>query len=473
MAGWANVRLLLEEEYRQSAEEGKDHDAIESIRARAASEDDPAALAGLHVELVALPVRPDFPFIEPDDLHAIRSLRGASPGVESAGSRDLPDQLHGAWLGRAVGCALGKPVEAFMSARGELASWQRQRLFLQAISPDEWPIRGYVPAESPAEGLTGSPWCPASSRERIAFMETDDDIRYTVIGQLIVARYGTGFTSADVARTWLDRLSYNWVCTAETQAYRNLVARYDAVRDQDPAFEREDPAAIDWFDVAQTLNPYREWIGAQIRIDSYGYAAPGRPEAAAAMAYADARISHTKNGIYGAMLCAAMIAAAFDSDDIDAVVEAGLAQIPSTSRLHAAIRRTVELCAARGNDFEAFEAIIEDLYREVGGYHPAHTINNAAVVVAALLVGGGDFHRAVTFAVMAGWDTDCNGATVGSIMGALLGARRIPAAWTDPLHDTLRSQIAGYHPIPISECADRSLVLAERDGGAVPWQAWW
>ncbi|MBE0975186.1 hypothetical protein IH776_28355, partial [Escherichia coli] len=50
----------------------------------------------------------------------------------------------------------------------------------------------------------------------------------------------------------------------ETQAYRNIVARFDAVRDQDPAFEKEDEAAIDWSLAAHTLNPYREWIGAQI-----------------------------------------------------------------------------------------------------------------------------------------------------------------------------------------------------------------
>ena len=305
-------------------------------------------------------------------------------------------------------------------------------------------------------------------------METDDDIRYTVLGQLILARYGTDFTSADVARAWLDRLPYNWVCTAETQAYRNLVTHYDAARDQDPAFAKEDPADIDWRQVSHTLNPYREWIGAQIRIDSYAYAAPGNPRLAAELAYRDARISHAKNGIYGAMFCAAMIAEAFVSSDPRRIVETGLSQIPATSRLYAAIRRTVEICELHLGGFDDFEAVIRALYEAFGAYHPTHTINNAAVVVAALLISGGDFHRAVTFAVMAGWDTDCNGATVGSIVGAIHGASGIPATWGDPLNDTLNSSIAGYHPIAISECARRSVALLDvRGGGLDTWNQWW
>jgi ADP-ribosylglycohydrolase len=275
-----------------------------------------------------------------------------------------------------------------------------------------------------------------------------------VLGQILLNEKGRDFTSWDVARGWILRLPYHMVCTAETQAYRNLVLRYNFHVNGD------DASNVDWNWVRTHLNPYREWIGAQIRIDSYGYAAPGNPELAAEFAWRDARISHVKNGIYGAMLCAAMIAAAFAADDAHEIVEAGLAEIPQTSRLYKEMRQTIEICAKYNNDFAHFEDVIRDIYDLLGHYHPVHTNNNAALCVAGVLLAQGDFHKGITFAVMGGWDTDCNGATVGSIVGAITGARNAPAHWTARLNDTLNSEIIGYHPIAIAECARRALEIA-------------
>ena len=461
MSGWASTKELVHEEFRQSIEEGKDRSAVDALRPLwTAAGDDETALAALHEQLLALPVRPDFPFTEPDDLAGIRALRETGPRLPSLvpGNDALLDKLHGAWLGRCAGCALGKPAESlFVDKPGAPASWLRQKRYLTAISPDEWPLRDYFPEHSPAEAETGSLlWGSGSLRERIAFMETDDDIRYTVLGQKILREHGPGFCSSHVAGEWL-ALGYRHFCTAETQAYRNFVLRCDGFRN--PRDGTALDASTDWSWVSRHLNPYREWIGAQIRVDSYGYAAPGIPSLAAEFAWRDARISHVKNGIYGAMLCAAMIAAAFATDDVRTIVDAGLAEIPRTSRLHAELREVIALCDQHGCDFEKFEQVIAAVHALLGHYHPVHTNNNAALCVMALLLSGGDFHRAITLAVMGGWDTDCNGATVGSIVGAICGARQAPRHWTARLNDTLHSGVVGYDPITISECARRSLEI--------------
>lgn len=458
-AGWDNLRELVRLEFEQAAEEGKHPDDLKRLRAEfECAPDDSRMLESLHARILALPVREDFPFVEPSDLDGIRRLRPAVvtlPAITWDTGR-LSDQIHGAWLGRCCGCALGKPVESYMSKKDELDSWERQKQYLAAISPQEWPLRDYIPAHSPAEDKTGKTICPDSTRGQIRFMETDDDIRYTVLGQILLREKGESFTTADVACNWFHHLPYRLVCTAETQAYRNLVAlgvqKYpDACRD-----------AIDWNWVVTRLNPYREWIGALIRIDSYGYGAPGNPELAAEWAWRDARLSHVKNGIYGAMFCAAMIAASFATSDPRLIIQAGLSQIPATSRLHAEILQTIAICDRYGCEFDAFESVIRDIYALLGHYHPVHANNNSALCVMALLLSKGDFHRGITLAVMGGWDSDCNGATVGSVVGAIAGAQNVPGHWTARLNNTLKSHIIDYHPIAISECAERSWEIARK-----------
>ena len=466
MAGWASLEKLIAEEERQLIEEGVVPDAA----VRAAEEAQRRRLAGAHetevwAALAGLPRREDFGFVEPSDLESIRVGRSDDAQALRFDPADdeLFDKMHGAWLGRCAGCALGKPIEGFMSDHNGLQSWQRQKAYLTAISPDEWPLRDYIPERSPAEDQTGRAWCVPSTREHIAFMETDDDVRYTVLGQIILDRHGGHFASAHVASAWLDLLGYRHVFTAEAQAYRNMVMSTDVFRswlDADDA--RRADAETDWRFLTHHLNPFREWVGAQIRIDSYGYAAAGDPELAAEFAWRDARISHVKNGIYGAMFCAAMIAASFATGDPMTIVRAGLAQIPSRSRLHAEMRQVIDVCGKYGNDYARFESVIGEIYAILGHYRPIHTNNNAALCTAAVLLSGGDFHKGITMAVMGGWDTDCNGATVGSIVGAICGASCAPGHWTARLNDTLNSNIVGYHPIAISECARRSASIWKR-----------
>jgi ADP-ribosylglycohydrolase len=453
MPGWSPLENLLEYEFTQSREEGRDPAVLAELKREfEEARTDPARLSALHETLLSLPIRADFPFIEPDGLDEIRRERVGASNLAAALPPDLEDRMLGAWLGRCVGCILGKPVESFMGEHNGHASWQRQKRYLTAVDPGEWPLRDYFPADSPAKEEVGVIWCIPSTREHLAFVETDDDIRYTVLGQIVLQNHGLEFATSDVATAWIRHLPYGSVCTAETQAYRNLVL---GGRFHPRATCWEEP---DWNWVATHLNPYREWIGAQIRVDSYGYAAPGRPELAAEMAWRDARLSHTKNGIYGAMFCAAMISAAFVAADAREIIEIGLGEIPAGSRLHAAIRETVTDCEAAAD----YEDALVRIYTRLGHYHPVHTINNAAICAASLWFSKGDFSKGVTLAVMGGWDTDCNGATVGSIVGAMTGGSRVPEFWTGRLHDTLKADIPEYHPIAISECASRAVEIARK-----------
>ena len=78
-------------------------------------------------------------------------------------------------------------------------------------------------------------------------------------------------------------------------------------------------------------------------------------------------------------------------------------------------------------------------------------------VAAALLDGNGDFARSVCIAVQAGFDTDCNGATVGSVVGMWKGVGAIPAEWLRPVNGRLKTQILGREEVSVDRLVDTTL----------------
>lgn len=413
----------------------------------------PKLLMAFYEELRRAPLRrrKGFAYSEPSELSEIKKERPKPlETLEVRFSRDvLLDKIRGAWYGRCIGNMIGKPVEGFSRSMIER--------YLRSVG--EYPLKGYFPEprELPedlvreiadlfrkhAPSAEEDPraflkkfveWRRDAFRENIRYVARDDDIDYTILNLHVLETYGYGFTTLDIAREWLEHLPYAMVYTAERAAYRNLVLGLKPP------------------ETAVYLNPYREWIGAQIRADIWGYVSPGEPGKAAELAYRDARLSHVKNGIYGEMFIAATIAASLAIDSVEEAIDIGLAQIPKNSRLYEALRSTIQWSKSDSDWTETWEKIM----KHYGKYHWVHTINNAAVVVMALLHGGGDYTKSVSIAVMSGLDTDCNGATVGSIMGAVLGFKNLPRELVEPLNNRVRSAIMGYDNASITELAERT-----------------
>ena len=210
---------------------------------------------------------------------------------------------------------------------------------------------------------------------------------------------------------------------------------------------------------ASCENAYREWIGAQIRADLFGYICPGDPEAAAALAWKDATISHTQNGVYGEMFIAAMLARAVVSNDIHDVIEAGLGEIPKHSRLFEAIETVLSWYKEDTLSSEDCLGRIHTRFDERVSHDWCHTISNAMICVVGLLWGNADFEKTIGICVCAGFDTDCNAATTGSIVGMMVGSDALPSSWIEPLHDTIKSGIDGFGMMRISDLARRTVEL--------------
>ena len=421
-------RKLIKAELKQRAEEGCDTTEItERITIALQEKDNSDEVYQLYEELIALPIEKTFPFVEPSDLESIQAQRPS--GVRDLqldwNSERVYDQIYGAWLGRAAGCVLGKPVEGWPKARIDKYLKDKNIDILDNYLPfDETVLPGVH---------------KVSTRGNIKFMPRDDDMDYVIIGLLALEKRGIKTSARTIANVWVDRLPFHLVYTAEECAYRNFVNSV-------------------WPPLSGThRNPFREWIGAQIRADVFGYVTPGLPEIGAKLAFNDASISHDKNGIYGEMFVAAMLSAAFKLESVKEIINAGLAEIPKNCRLAEAVKETMHWCET----LSTWELVWEKINESVGHYHGVHTINNAALVVMGLYFGEDDFEKGIVCTVRGGWDTDCTGATVGSILGLRLGAKDLPSKWISPLNDRLKSVVRDENDNKISELAKRTLSVAE------------
>jgi len=315
------------------------------------------------------------------------------------------------------------------------------------------PLSNYVPAQSRSSKILRRD-CAHSMLGLVSYAQEDDDLNYMCMAVKLLELKGACFSTLDAGMNWLQSVPFLWTWGPEHVIYLNLAT---AVGE----YEAKD---IDLEAVSTYFNPELESIGAQIRADVYGYVCPGRPDLAAEFAWRDVCLTHRANGLYGVMWVAAMNAAAFTLVDMEQVIRAGLAQVPENCRFSEAIHRTINWCHTDGDWQTTGQRIAE----EYGHYTSGGAINNACFVAAALLYGWGDgsgspterYERAITIAVQFGFDTDCNGATAGSLAGLMTGAGLMPKKWTVPLNDTLHTCVAEFGQVSISGIAQRTYQLS-------------
>ena len=426
-------------ELEQLRDEGRDVKRLEAAfkRLQAKDLDNDFALQPQAQELLdraqGLPTVKGYAHREPSDLAGIRKERPSGPRRMrlKLGREALLDRVQGAWFGQCAGCLLGKPVEG----------WRTPRMWGYLKDLGRYPLDDFFRSKVPKAILKKYDINPKwFGVENVTCMPEDDDTNYTTIGLAVVKRHGIDFTPEHVAGFWMQEVPILHTCTAERVAYRNF------------AQSIAPPAS------AVYRNPYREWIGAQIRADFFGYVALGNPQRAAELAWRDASISHVKNGIYGEMWVAAMLAVAVTTDNVKEVIRLGLTEVPRTSRLAAAVRDVIGW-NEEGIGYEEAIARIHKCWNENNAHHWCHTISNAQIVAMGLLWGEGDYGKAICRAVQACLDTDCNGATVGSVMGMMLGRKGLPERWLKPMRGTLQTGVTGYHRVKIADLAAEGFEL--------------
>ena len=320
---------------------------------------------------------------------------------------DYAERVYAGVLGKIVGVYLGRPFEGWtheqiVATLGEIKYYVNNRLDL--------PLRNHQ------------------------IVVTDDDISGTFTFLRALPDYDNSakLTPTQIGQTWL-----NYIIENRTILWWGGMGNST----EHTAFLRLKNGIAAPHSGSMTLNGklVAEQIGAQIFIDGWGLIAPGDPAFASDLARRAASVSHDGEAIYGAQVIAALIAQAFIDSDIDKLLDVAVSFVPAGSIIYRMITDLRNWHATDNQDWYAARAKLAAHfgYDKYGGN--CHIIPNHGLIILSLLYSEGDFNRAQTIVNTCGWDTDCNAANVGCILGVRNGLAAFEDGpdWRGPVADQL------------------------------------
>ncbi len=283
------------------------------------------------------------------------------------------DKVYGGWLGKCLGGAAGAPVEGF---------------------------KKLIPYEHYSEVLrTDLP---------------NDDLDLQLLWLEVLQKKGIHINSKDLADAWEEQCWYPF------SEYGIFLKNYE--RGILPPYSG-------WFN-----NPlFKEGEGCPIRSEIWGMIFPGIPEKAASYAYMDAVLDHADASVWIEQYYAAIEAAAFFENDIRTLVLGQIDFLPEGSEPRKCVELLFKIYQQENKDWEKART---RLMRKYAHFDFTNSITNLGIVILALLYGEGDLDKTINIAFRCGYDTDCTCATVGAILGIILGAHQIPENLKEMVGDT-------------------------------------
>ena len=291
------------------------------------------------------------------------------------------DRIYAAWMGKSLGGTIGAPMENYKTRM----AYTRE---------DLWPSR----------------------------IMPNDDMDIQMVWLEALQERGVWLTSADLADYWQDRCWYNFC--------EYGVFLHNRQRGIQP------PLSGTW-----NNRFFWESEGCPIRSEIWSLVCPGNPQLAADYARADGQLDHGGASVSCEMFLAAAGAAAFFDDDLDRVLEAGLAVLPAGDPVRDMVQYTRAICVAHPRFEDAWRLLI----RRYGDRDASKALVNQAIVVMALTLARGDFAETMRLCVNSGWDTDCTAATAGALLGIMHGSAILPADWVEKMGTHLACNIEVRH----------------------------
>lgn len=315
------------------------------------------------------------------------------------------DKALGSWIGQMIGNILGLPTEGN---------------FIEKPSPEHMAYYSQIPSG--------------------AF--TDDDTSMEWVFLHMLEKYGLEITYLQIRDEWIEHINGAiWLANARA---RELMGRGYVPPDTG----------------SKENNEYWGSIDAQIECEIFGVICPGMISKAYEMAKFFAKVTNDDYAAEAAAFYAAMFSCAFFESDVSLVVRTALTKVSKNSLTWEVISDVIRW----HEEIENWKETREKIWEKYGSYGWTSSPLNLAAVVMAVLYGNGDFDYSLMIANSAGWDNDCNAATVGGLLGLIVGEKGINKKWKEPLMDTYRNINRDGMPASetISEIAIRTQKIAEK-----------
>ncbi len=329
------------------------------------------------------------------------SVQFPEPVEVDVESETFRDQIRASWLSQLIGAAFGTMVEGYTS-ENLYATYGEVRDYLRR--PGTY----------------------------------NDDITYELAFLKAFKQYGYEVTSEQIALEWIGLIPAGW--SAEEMALRNI--RVGIMPPESAAY----------------LNPFNEWIGAQMRAGICGMAAPGDPYMAAKLAWTDGEVSHANNGILGEVFNAVMTSLAFTEKDIRTIVKTAINLIPKDSEYYSVVRFALDCC----QKYDSWKDALADCYERYEKYNWIHAYPNACCEIIALWYGNGDYEETLMIITMCGYDVDCNAAMILPVLAIQQGMRIIPTKLIHPDFSVLMTYTRAYRRLSLDELVDDTLLSIKK-----------
>lgn len=263
---------------------------------------------------------------------------------------------------------------------------------------------------APYEGYKGKlriNYDPSSFSQQIS----NDDLDLQILWLEVIEKYGSNFTSSDLAKAFYEK------CPYAPGEYATFKKNYElGLR----------PPLTGKFN----NNYYIEGMGCPIRSEIWACFAPGNPTLATQLAAKDGVLDHYGESIIAQQYLAAIEALAFinDTKTPDALIILALKYIDANSKFARLVNDVLAWCSESKEPEYVFGRIL----RDYGHPDCTNMYQNMGIILLALILGKGHFIHSVMMALNCGFDTDCTCATVGAVIGLLDGGKSLMKKYNIP-----------------------------------------